>query len=150
MHRSLPVNLAKFLRTTFLQNTSGDCFCKVNFGLTFYCINPFSANFPLLYPLKTENLQFADFLKGYRSRTLAGNRLIMIDHKIWINRFQLLTILQKVSLYIFDWVLHAHLTWKCLIFLFLEIPFFHIYYQNLSLWLLPSKINHFPGAAIWP
>ena len=26
-HRYFPVNFAKFLRTPFLQNTSGDCFC---------------------------------------------------------------------------------------------------------------------------
>ena len=43
------VNLAKFLRTTFLQNTSGGCFCL--------CFNPFQANvsfmYSLIYPLKT-------------------------------------------------------------------------------------------------
>ena len=27
-HRCFPVNYAKFLRTLFLQNTSGGCFCK--------------------------------------------------------------------------------------------------------------------------
>ena len=31
-HRCFPVNFVKFLRTSFLQNTSGDCFCiKANF-----------------------------------------------------------------------------------------------------------------------
>ena len=28
-HRCFPVNIAKFLRTPFLQNISGDCFCKM-------------------------------------------------------------------------------------------------------------------------
>ena len=27
-HRCFPVNVAKFLRTSFLQNTSGGCFCQ--------------------------------------------------------------------------------------------------------------------------
>ena len=28
-HRCFPVNFAKFLRTSFLQNSSGGCFCKL-------------------------------------------------------------------------------------------------------------------------
>ena len=40
-------------------------------------INPFSTNVPLLYPLKTENLQFSDVFKGYRSEKLVEIGLIM-------------------------------------------------------------------------
>ena len=37
-------------------------------------INPFLANVPLLYPLKTsENLRFSDVSRGYRSGTLVKN-----------------------------------------------------------------------------
>ena len=38
-HRCFPVNFAKFLRTHFLQNTSGGCFCKVgsNYQAAFPC-----------------------------------------------------------------------------------------------------------------
>ena len=40
-------------------------------------INPFSANVPLLYPLKiSENRRFFDVLRGYRSGTLVENGLI--------------------------------------------------------------------------
>ena len=31
-HRCFPVNVAKFLRTRFLQNTSGGCFCVLSFS----------------------------------------------------------------------------------------------------------------------
>ena len=50
-HRRFPVNFAKFLRTPFLQNSSGGCFCKVqvneknSFTHTPSCILPsFSKN----------------------------------------------------------------------------------------------------------
>ena len=33
-HRCFPVNFAKFLRTPFLQNTSGGCFCKVRLNFS--------------------------------------------------------------------------------------------------------------------
>ena len=43
-------------------------------------INPFSTNVPLLYPLKTsENLQFSDVFRGYRSGTLVENELKKLD-----------------------------------------------------------------------
>ena len=29
-HRCFPVNIVKFLRTAFLQNTSGGCFCTLD------------------------------------------------------------------------------------------------------------------------
>ena len=45
--------------------------------------NPFSTNFPLLYPLKTsEKLQFSDVFRGYRSGTLVQNGVIRI---YWTN-----------------------------------------------------------------
>ena len=31
-HRCSPANFAKFLRTSFLQNISGDCFCKLEYN----------------------------------------------------------------------------------------------------------------------
>ena len=41
-------------------------------------INPFLANVPLLYPLKTsENLRLSDVSRGYRSGTLVKNGLII-------------------------------------------------------------------------
>ena len=38
-HRFFPVNFAKFLRTPFLQNTFGDCFCQCHemSWFTFFC-----------------------------------------------------------------------------------------------------------------
>ena len=39
-------------------------------------INPFLANVPILYPLKTpENLWFSGVFRGYKIGTLAGNLL---------------------------------------------------------------------------
>ena len=38
--------------------------------------NPFQANFPILYPLKTpENIWFSSVFRGYKMGTLAGNGL---------------------------------------------------------------------------
>ena len=31
-HRCFPVNFAKFIRTSFLQNTLGGCFCLIHFS----------------------------------------------------------------------------------------------------------------------
>ena len=40
------------------------------------CLNPFSTNVPLLYPLKTsKNFWFSDIFRGYRSGTLVENGL---------------------------------------------------------------------------
>ena len=40
-------------------------------------INPFLANAPILYPLKTpENQRFSDVFRGYKLGTLATNGLI--------------------------------------------------------------------------
>ena len=42
-----------------------------------YYLNPFLANVPILYPLKTpENLWFSGVFRGYKIGTLAGNGLI--------------------------------------------------------------------------
>ena len=42
-------------------------------------VNPFSTNAPLLYSLKTsENFQFSDVFRGYRSGTLVENGLMGI------------------------------------------------------------------------
>ena len=41
------------------------------------CLNPFHANVPILYPLKTpENQRFSHVFKGYKMETLARNSLI--------------------------------------------------------------------------
>ena len=41
-------------------------------------VNPFLANVPILYPLKTpENQRFSVVFKGYKMGTLAGNGLNM-------------------------------------------------------------------------
>ena len=41
-------------------------------------VNLVSTNVPLLYPLKTsENLQFSDVVRGYRSETLVKNGFII-------------------------------------------------------------------------
>ena len=38
------------------------------------CLNPFSTNVSIMYPLKTsENLQFSDIFRGCRSETLVKN-----------------------------------------------------------------------------
>ena len=43
-----------------------------------YCINPFSTNVPLVYPLKTsEKLRFSDVFRGYTSGTLVENGLLL-------------------------------------------------------------------------
>ena len=43
---------------------------------TNYLINPFLANIPILYPLKTpENQRFCGVFRGYKMETLAGNGL---------------------------------------------------------------------------
>ena len=53
------------------QTTKSKLFVKI--------VNPFSTNIPLLYPLKTsENVQFSDVLRGYRSGTLVENGLMGI------------------------------------------------------------------------
>ena len=43
-----------------------------------FFINPFLANVPILYPLKTpENLWFSGVFMGHKMGTLAGNGLIL-------------------------------------------------------------------------
>ena len=43
-----------------------------------YTINPFLANIPILYPLKTtENSTFSVVFRGYKMGTLARNRIIL-------------------------------------------------------------------------
>ena len=44
-HRCFPVNFVKFLRTSFLQNTSGGCFCKVCFDVRIFQV--YVLNVPL-------------------------------------------------------------------------------------------------------
>ena len=42
--------------------------------------NPFLANLPILYPLKTlENQRFSGVFRGYKMETLARNRLIYLS-----------------------------------------------------------------------
>ena len=42
-------------------------------------VHPYSTNVPLLYPLKTsEKQRFSDVFRGYRSRTLVENGLMLI------------------------------------------------------------------------
>ena len=60
-------SMSNFYDETFLQNL------KTTF-------NPFSTNVPLLYLLKTsENFQFSDVFRGYRSGTLVENGLKTIN-----------------------------------------------------------------------
>ena len=51
---------------------------KTNFfGMRASVFNPFLANFPILYPLKTpENLCFSGVFRGYKMGTLAGDGLM--------------------------------------------------------------------------
>ena len=66
-----------------LKNISSNVFSllmrEINYLLPFLTellINPFQADIPFLYPLKTsENRRFCDFLRGYRKGTLARNGL---------------------------------------------------------------------------
>ena len=52
------------------------------------CVNPFHANFPFLYPLKTsENLWFSDVFRGYTNETLA--RKALQGFKMYIIHFVL-------------------------------------------------------------
>ena len=45
----------------------------------YYSFNPFSTNFPLLYPLKTsKKFWFSDVFRGYRSGKLVENGLISV------------------------------------------------------------------------
>ena len=66
-YRCFPVNIAKFLRTAFLSNTSGDCFWLLWKFTVLNLFNPFLVNLPILNPLKIpEN-------RGYEMRTLTRN-----------------------------------------------------------------------------
>ena len=48
------------------------------FVYTMILVNPFLANVPILYPLKTpENQRFSDVFRGYKMGTLARNGLII-------------------------------------------------------------------------
>ena len=43
-------------------------------------LNPYLANVPILYPLKTpENQSFSDVFRGYKMETLAKNGLISVS-----------------------------------------------------------------------
>ena len=61
--------------------------CVKNFGPFFF--NPFHANGPFLYPLKTlENLWFCDVFRGYRNdEILTWNELIPILFAEFMNDF---------------------------------------------------------------
>ena len=61
--------------------------CVKNFGPIFF--NPFHANGPFLYPLKTlENLWFCDVFRGYRNdEILTWNELIPILFAEYMNDF---------------------------------------------------------------
>ena len=73
-HRCFSVDFAKFLRTPFLQNTSGGCFwMKQKFKNPFW-LTPFHATGFFLYPLKSsENLWFSDVFRGCRKRPMEWN-----------------------------------------------------------------------------
>ena len=60
--RNLELSLFSLFKAKFIE-------CKVN---------PFSTNVPLLYPLKTENLQFSDVFRWYRNGILVENRLSLL------------------------------------------------------------------------
>ena len=81
-HRCFPINFAKFLRTLFLWNTSGGCFCFLDFitsitpssiffttstDIIYFLNNPFHATSLFIYLLKTsENKR--NVFRGYRKR----------------------------------------------------------------------------------
>ena len=83
-NRCFPMNFAKFLRTLFLWNTSGGCFCFFDFitsiipssiffttstGIIYFLNNPFHATSLFIYPLKTsENKRY--IFRGYRKRSV--------------------------------------------------------------------------------
>ena len=58
-YKGFPMNFAKFLRTTFLQNTSGGCFWKIVTKIAF--INPFHTTTLFLY-LPKKHQKTCDFL----------------------------------------------------------------------------------------
>ena len=75
-HRWFPVNFAKFLRTCFLENTSGACFCKLIFNA--YNASSKLRLFFLIYPLDSYKVfllykkkkKRALFFRGIRQRYL--------------------------------------------------------------------------------
>ena len=72
-------------------------------------INPFQANVPFLYPLKTlENLQFSDVYRGNRMGTLTWNGLMIdLSSGMWN------LVLQRLkALYLHHYNVYGHQTWQ--------------------------------------
>ena len=68
-----------FSEHIFLRTTLESCFLELFYWYSqdFMNINPFQANAPFLYPLKTsENHRFSGVFRGYRNGELAGTGLI--------------------------------------------------------------------------
>ena len=55
-------------------------------------LNPFQANAPILYPLKTsENLWFSGVFRGYKMGTLARNGLITENVLVILNELAIMS-----------------------------------------------------------
>ena len=60
-HRCFPVNFAKFLRTPFLQNSSGGCFCKLQVNEKI----SFTHTPPCILPSFSQNTSFSENIRIY-------------------------------------------------------------------------------------
>ena len=69
---------------------------KKSFRAEFF-INPFLANVPILYPLKTpENQRFSGVFKGFKMGTFARNALKLEDNESENKRFVIQEFLGKI------------------------------------------------------
>ena len=102
-HRCFPVNFAKFLRTSFLQNTSGGCFCCY-FLFTYFMYSLLFAVF--IYVL------FTNRYYNCTSKVRQMNNMLQCTKLMWKNRKKkkkkiawsscYLILLQEISLILYS------------------------------------------------
>ena len=86
-HRCFPVNLAKFLRTPFLQNSSGGCFCKLQVNEK----NSFTHTPSCILPSFSKNTSFSQ----NTSRSLLPKRLWKCKSTISLRKYKRKVVLLK-------------------------------------------------------
>ena len=87
-HRCFPVNFVKFLRTPFLQNTSGGCFSTLFRGLQFTSLVPLPGTFTwYLYLLMSRKTKRK--LKLFKSIKDTDGSHILIYETQYVAQFEL-------------------------------------------------------------
>ena len=86
-HRRFPVNFAKFLRTPFLQNSSGGCFCKLQVNEK----NSFTHTPSCILPSFSKNTSFSQ----NTSRLLLPKRLWKCKSTISLRKYKRKVVLLK-------------------------------------------------------